>query len=232
MRFKNDQPAKGRLSQAGWVCTADSYIVEGNGCGAPQCLVDGDPRTYWHTNYGGGQGPVEMPHWALIDCQRALTFRCFSYAPRADGGTNGNIGRFELYAGQTADECDRGAPVAQGTFQNDGASPYFVNLAQPVSARFLKLVALSAANGQQFAGGSDFALYSENNYPTVDVPCSALECTGATHTDVLDRDTKAVVGVELEFAFKPYAVAGKSVALSAKYVMRDGCRFMHKRVGY
>lgn len=55
---ENDDLNLKTLDRTNWAIKADSYALDGPVNGRPECLIDGDEKTYWHTNYGGGgEGP-------------------------------------------------------------------------------------------------------------------------------------------------------------------------------
>lgn len=100
--------------------------------------VDGDAATMWHTSWNEPVAP--FPHYLQLELEKPLRLRGLTVLPRQDGNHNGWIKDYEVYV--SANGRDWGTPVAQGAF---AASPELkgVNFPNPVSARFLKLVALS-----------------------------------------------------------------------------------------
>lgn len=72
-------------------------------------ILDGDPRTFWHTRYSSPLAGA--PHWVVIDIGEVRRFSGFRYLPRPGGG-NGTIDDYRLYVSD--DGRHWGAPVAQG----------------------------------------------------------------------------------------------------------------------
>ncbi len=123
------------------VAKADSQQV---GYEAP-LAIDGDPDTIWHTTWGAQATPY--PHNLVIDLQSAQTLSGMTYLPRQDM-SNGRIARYEIYASMDGKEW--GQPLATGQWPDDQQQKV-VRFAHSVTARYLKLVALSEVHGQPFA---------------------------------------------------------------------------------
>ena len=111
--------------------------------------IDGNDNTFWHTKWQGT--PDEFPHELTIDLGSEYNLQGLTYLARQNGD-NGMIGQFELYASN--DLTDWGEPVTKGRFRNEKrlqAAP----LAKPVSARYVRVVAISSINGQPFASAAE-----------------------------------------------------------------------------
>ncbi len=118
--------------------------------GLGQHAFDDDPGTFWHTKWAGEQPPY--PHEICIDLGETVVLDGFSYLPRSDNG-NGTIKDFEFHA--TMDKATWGSPVAKGAFRNRS---FQVELAKPVKARYIRLVALSQTSGTPFANIAELGL--------------------------------------------------------------------------
>jgi beta-galactosidase len=105
--------------------------------GIPEHAIDGDPNTFWHTQWSPNNPP--LPHEMVIDFGEQLKVAAVVYQGRQDMD-HGRIGRYEIYLAD--DTSNWGSPAARGRFQND-AGKQVVRLPSPVSARYLKIVALS-----------------------------------------------------------------------------------------
>ncbi len=119
-------------------------------------LVDGKTETIWHTAYG--VTVTQYPHNVDFDCGEALTIKGFTYLPRQDGGTNGNIKAYRIQLSQ--DGKTWSAPVAEGEFQRS-SNLQRVIFSQPARARYLRFTALSSQNGLDFASGAEFGVLAE-----------------------------------------------------------------------
>lgn len=99
--------------------------------------VDGDPATFWHTQWGDAN-PAH-PHEIIIDLSQTCKIKGFSYLPRQDGQDNGTIKDYEFYVSDDGKEF--GQPVKKGTFEGGKGEKTVTFDARP--CRFLKLKALS-----------------------------------------------------------------------------------------
>lgn len=129
---------------------------ENGGNEAAANLTDGDPSTIWHTAYSVTQ--ANYPHWIDFDVGETKKIKGVSYLPRQDGGTNGDVGRYEIFV--SLDGENWGEPVASGEF-SAGKAEKRVLFAAPVEARFVRFRALSSQNGAIFASGAEFSVLEE-----------------------------------------------------------------------
>jgi len=85
---------------------------------------------------------------------------------------NGRIDQYEFYV--STDGVDWGSPVATGTFANDASEKEV--LFAPVTGQFVRLVALSEANGNPWTSMAEFNILGDpltGNYPpngAIDIP--------------------------------------------------------------
>lgn len=126
-----------------------------SGEGDASNLVDDDPTTMWHTMYS--VTVAKHPHWVDLDAGAVRTIQGFVYLPRQDGG-NGNVKDYSIQV--SMDGQNWGEPVAQGSFAND-AKEKKVLFKTPVKARFVRFVALSEQNGQDYASGAELSILAE-----------------------------------------------------------------------
>ena len=129
---------------------------EGPGMEYGKNLVDGDPSTIWHTMYS--ITVPKYPHWIDFDCGEMKQIKGFSYLPRQDGGTNGNIKGYRVQL--SADGQNWTEPVVEGDFENSSKEKK-VLLPKPQKARYLRFTALSSQNGADFASGAEFNVLAE-----------------------------------------------------------------------
>ncbi len=118
------------------------------GEGEASRLIDGDPDTYWHTEYA--LTVTKHPHTVDIDLGETKIFKAVAYLPRQDG-PNGRV------AGYRFAVCDDGTnwtTAAEGRFPR-GEARQVVPLKEPVKARYLRFVALSELGGQDFASAAE-----------------------------------------------------------------------------
>ena len=119
-------------------------------------LVDGKPETIWHTAYG--VTVTKYPHTVDFDCGETKTIKGFTYLPRQDGGTNGNVKAYRIQLSQ--DGKTWGETVAEGNFERSAALQR-VTFQAPQRARYLRFTALSSQNGLDFASGAEFTVLAE-----------------------------------------------------------------------
>ncbi|MGE5830277.1 MAG: discoidin domain-containing protein [Micromonosporaceae bacterium] len=129
------------MPTTGWTVVADSQeLVAANG--AAVNVLDGDPGTFWHTQYKPTATP--LPHWIVIDMKASTTIGGLTYLPRPPGSRNGNVGQYRVHV--SADGVSWGSAVASGTFADDG-SLKTVRFG-PLTARFVRLTAVTEAGNR------------------------------------------------------------------------------------
>lgn len=137
-----------RAAKAGWnlVATDSEQIDEG----PARMAIDGDPNTYWHTQYS----PTEPkpPHWIVVDCGEVLHINGFRYVPRQDGGVNGRVKGYTFEV--SLDGKSWGEPVAKGTFAST-SEPTRVKWTKPVEGRYFRFTALSEAENGPWASAAE-----------------------------------------------------------------------------
>ncbi|HYG36630.1 MAG TPA: discoidin domain-containing protein, partial [Clostridia bacterium] len=123
---------------------------------AAENAIDGNPATIWHSAWNEPQPP--FPHELQIGFERSVPLCGFTALPRQDGLRNGWIKDYEFYI--STDGQNWGEPVAKGTFSGDeGLKKIF--LSQPVTARFVRLVAKSGHVNGPWASLAEFAVLTE-----------------------------------------------------------------------
>jgi len=132
---------------------ADSAEVLMQASGPAALAVDGQPTTFWHTQYVSIAPP--LPHTLTLDL--GATFWCdgVRYVPRQDPGQlNGTITSYRLEG--SADLVTWG-PLAAGTWALD-ASEKVVRFAA-TRARAVRLVAL-LSNGTPYASAAEVGVFA------------------------------------------------------------------------
>lgn len=115
--------------------------------------IDGDPATFWHTDWSVPPVP-STPHWIAMDLGAARSVCGVRYLPRQDGNVNGRIGKYAVYT--STDGTSWGDPVATGTLANTAAEKW-IPFAQ-TDARYVKLVALSEVNGNPWTSAAEVSV--------------------------------------------------------------------------
>lgn len=140
------------------VVKCDSY-EKGN---EPEQIVDGNPKTLWHTAYNSpGNFAVtsrlaetDYPHEVVLELASEAYFSGFTYVPRSDG-ENGRISDYEFYA--SIDGQNWGEPIASGSFAQS-ADPTEVHFKSRVKAKYIRFVALKGFDGQKWASMAELEL--------------------------------------------------------------------------
>ena len=124
-------PVDAFVDRRAWKVTASSFQP---GEGDPQHAVDGDPNTFWHSQYSPTKTP--LPHFLIVDMASLVSLKAVTLTPRPDGN-NGRIREYELYLSDDSKEF--GAPVLSGRLP-DQDTVQTLSLPAAHTARFLKLI--------------------------------------------------------------------------------------------
>ena len=119
-----------------------------------QLAVDGNPETFWHSDWMIGDGlpatfAIELPETALV--------RGFRYTPRADM----NRGRIADYSLEVSLDGKKWLPWGTDGQFPDSAEKQTVTFAKPVRAKFSRLTAKSDHGGANQAAIAEIELISE-----------------------------------------------------------------------
>ncbi len=124
-----------------WLVTADSEELVGEN-GAAANVLDGDPATYWHTQWTNGV--ASLPHTLTIDTLVARRLSGLTVKPRLSAtGANGRIGSYRV---ELSSDGTTWTIAATGAFA-DSAVVKTLGFT-PTEARHVRLVALSEAGGR------------------------------------------------------------------------------------
>lgn len=124
------------------------------GSGRAENLVDNDPNTIWHTQYGVTL--AKYPHYVDFDAGELCTMKGIAYTARQDG-QNGRIKDFSVSVSQDGTNWTQ---VYRGIF-SDTTAQQRAMFHQPVYARYIRFTALSEQSGKEFASGAEFNLIAE-----------------------------------------------------------------------
>jgi len=122
--------------------------------------IDQNPQSIWHTQYMSSNPP--HPHEIQIDLGKLHVLEGFSYLPRQDSSTNGNIKDYEFYVSQQ--NSSWAYPVAKGTFT--GSTKKTVQFPQAIG-RYIRLVALNEASGNPWTNAAEIDVLT--GYHTSDI---------------------------------------------------------------
>lgn len=130
---------------------ASSELPEG---GAARNVLDGNPDTFWHTMTGVTL--ASFPHDIRISLgsERKLKGIIYQGAPLPTG----RVKDYEIYVSMDGETW--GEPVARGSFNNNAMAQEALFFA-PATAKFIRLVALSAHDGGDSAAISEINVITE-----------------------------------------------------------------------
>lgn len=147
-----EDPGAVLIDQSGWTILAvDSEELIGED-GSSVNAIDGNAGTIWHTEWFNNN--PNPPHTLDINMGASYLIDGFLYTPRPDS-ENGRIAGYEFYV--SLDGVSWGAPVASGTFVNDGTAKQ-VNFAD-VQAQYVRFRALSEVNGSPWTVVAELGVF-------------------------------------------------------------------------
>jgi uncharacterized repeat protein (TIGR03806 family) len=127
----------------------DSEEQDSEENGAAANAFDGDPLTFWHTEWFASV--TAYPHWIEIDLGAEYDVDGFRYLPRQDQSENGRIADYEFYV--SADGVNWGEPVSSGVLANTVLEQELTFPAK--TGRYVRLVGLSEVNENPWASAAE-----------------------------------------------------------------------------
>lgn len=134
------------IERAGWSIVASS---EQPGEGPAERAIDGDPLTYWHSQYTGAE--ARPPHELTIDLGKPTTIKAVTLQQRTDD-ENGRAREFEL---QTSDDAKTWTTAATGRLRG-GSDWETVPLNAVTTVRYVKYIIRTTRNGRPFGSLAEF----------------------------------------------------------------------------
>jgi|GEM_PF-1480187 len=128
--------------------------------GKAENAIDQNPASIWHTHYMFSN--PGHPHEIQIDLGKLHVLEGFSYLPRQDSSTNGNIKDYEFYVSQQ--NSSWAYPVAKGTFT--GSTKKTVQFPQAIG-KYIRLVALNEVYGNPWTNAAEIDVLT--GYHTSDI---------------------------------------------------------------
>lgn len=120
-------------------------------------VLDGNPSTIWHTPWTKSKVWEEkiptFPHHIVLEFAKPMSVKGISCLPRQEYPT----GRIKDYVVQVSDDSQTWREVASGSFDNT-ANAKQVLFAAPVTARYLKLNALSGFSKESFISLAELSI--------------------------------------------------------------------------
>jgi len=180
-------------------------------------VIDGRADTLWHTDWEGT--PAPLPHELTLEFPEPTSLAGLTYLPRQDM-TNGRIARYEVLVSEDGKHWKR---VAEGVWP-DGTELQTVRFASVVTARFLRLRALSEVRGQPFTSAAEVQplLAKESPEPDFEREVEWFDVPAFVVPDVeVDgrrfEDGRRTSGEELEFVARDVGEGTLHVLVSEVY---------------
>ncbi|WP_296140397.1 family 20 glycosylhydrolase [uncultured Tessaracoccus sp.] len=133
-----------RVTPTGYSASSEELHGEGPVNGHVKAAFDGNPATFWHTQWEGAE-PAH-PHTVTMDLGETQELCAFDYLPRESG--NGRITGYEIHVSDDGETW--GEPVATGTFGTD-AEWQSVPL-DHVTTRYVRLTTRAAVTADDRPG--------------------------------------------------------------------------------
>ncbi len=140
------------------VVKVDSEATNGENDGGKNA-VDGNPNTYWHTQWSGDS--PGLPHEIIIELDPPCVIKGFTCLPRQDASDHGTIKDYEFYVSN--DGKDFGQPVKKGAFEPGKEEQ--IETFKPVKCRFIKLKAISEVNGLPWTSAAEIRVLQQGEAP-------------------------------------------------------------------
>ena len=227
LRQDGETKMDGELDRSNWTVTAsDQYNNEVGAKDGPGAnVIDGDASTIWHSKYSPDQ---PYPHSLTFDMKSEQDIAAFSYQPRQDSSTNGDIKGYKLYVGNDTATLESAENLAAaGDFTYNDRETIYVNLTTPKKGRYVKLVATSPkTDGQAWATAAEVKMYSK--------AVSTADTGNAIKSSDLKLDTASIekietkTGVMVSFPFETVQKGGVDWDVTMKVTMDDDDHFMRK----
>jgi len=171
------------------VDSEETASEDGKGANA----VDGDPGTFWHTEWQDSNPPC--PHEIVIELVPPSALSGFTYLPRQDDSANGTIKDYEFYISDN--DKDFGQPVKKGTFAA-GSEKKSVNF-DAKKGRFIKLRALSEINDAAWTSAAEIGVVAAAQEAAAPAPAPGkiqLKFVRADSQETASEDGKGANAVD------------------------------------
>lgn len=146
---------------------------------------DGNRNTVWRSS---------TPAPIVVDMQRKVEVKGFSYTPPAESDLTGTIYKYSFHVsldGKTWEKCD-----ADGEFSNimHNPAPYFVHFGKTYTARYFKLQPLAEINGEACTAIAEIGILANKPSPKDDETL-VYEQPGAPLKTALGKTSKVQPGM-------------------------------------
>jgi len=125
--------------------TIKSVSSQEPGEGEAANLVDGNPYTFWHSQYGVTLG--KFPHIIELELTKPQSIAGISYLGRQDENDNGRVAKYKVAVSQDGKSW---TTMAEGQLEKDKKRQQ-IKFTKPCQARYIQFSALSEHGGKEFA---------------------------------------------------------------------------------
>lgn len=197
------------LDRAGWSvigCSTEEISKEN---GAAANVLDGNPKTIWHTNYSDNKGVA--PHFITVDMGTEMEIGSLLYTPRTDNSQNGIARAFIL---QTSLDAKQWNTIAGGSWLPYWSTIYFPSH----KAQYFKFHILES----EYGSAAEFELAAPGNetFPDGDLKLYYTLDNGTTWVEgnEINVESGATVkfGPNSKMLGGSWAFEGKGVLLSGR----------------
>ena len=126
--------------------------------------IDGNTNTIWHSAWDGA---AAAERWITIELTEDYVISGYEYTPRIAGGENGIITGYQIYTSNTNNGSDW-VLVAEGNNWAKDTKVKSVMFAQPVQAKYIKLLATSSHN--DYVSAAEIGLFGQKYLDDQDRP--------------------------------------------------------------
>ena len=141
------------MSPEGWRVSSSSEQSETH---AAQCAIDGDPDTFWHTEWNEGH-PVH-PHTFTIELGRSIDAKGFTYLPRQDRRlADSMIEKGVVEVSSDGEHWKNAGTFVFGNLLNDPTRRTFF-FDRPLTFSYLRIVSLEGTQGNPYAGAAEIGI--------------------------------------------------------------------------
>jgi hypothetical protein len=148
-----EEPELTKISQVDWVI---HYVSseDNESENLANLVIDGNPNTFWHSDWANRNPVIEYPHEIQIDLGTEYSIQGFYYLSRQDGSWNGDIGSYVFYVSLNGDEWTE--TVSDAFVQTK--EEQFITF-DSCQAKYIKLVAVSEINENRYAAIAELNLF-------------------------------------------------------------------------
>ena len=110
-------------------------------------MLDGDPATFWHTRFAGGD--AKPPHYVILHVPAGTRVTGMTYSAWTGGNGNGHVKEYAIFVSN--DGKNWGDPILTGGLKTGASGRQSISFPSPSTKPFIKFeVTASRSNGGRF----------------------------------------------------------------------------------